>query len=171
MAKVDSAVIDELPPEDVATVDGEVEEVEEEGKQKRHREKWQGGYNAIFDDVDSCKHNPVLTENGEPTDLFYVYKITEKDSEDKNVVKDTYTWARNNTEALINVIDATLNLHCSKLDAKRGRQKMFKPDVALVALLNSMKERSDMDGIAKFLELMPSYQYVIDGTEAPISPL
>lgn len=166
MAKVESnTAVEELPPEEVVT---DVDEASEaEGKKTRHREKWAGGYNQIWDNADAAKSNPVLFENGEEAEDFFIYKIEEKDADDKNVLKTIYTWGRNNTESLINVIDATMNLHCSKLDAKRGRQKMFKPDINLVQLLTSMKERKDNAGITQFLSLFPLYTYVIDGSEQP----
>lgn len=165
MAKVDSAVVDELPPGEVETVEDVAEEAE--GKKSRKRENWGGGYNQIFDDADSAKNNPVLTEAGEETDKFEIYKIESRDVDDKTVLQECFTWGRNNNEALLNVIDAHHNYFCTKLDGKRGRQKMFKPDAGLVTLLTSMKERNDTTGITQFLTLFPIYQYVIDGTEQP----
>jgi hypothetical protein len=171
MAKVDAAVVDEAPPEEISEATPETEE--KEGKKTRHREKWTGGYSEIFDDAESAKHKPPLKEDGSEAvdengdDIFAIYKIEVKDDEDKLVLHTHYTWARNNTESLVNFIDATQNIDCSKLDGKRGRQKMFKPEPGMVQLITSMKERNDTAGMTQFLTLFPMYQYIIDGTPAP----
>lgn len=170
MAKVSADVIDEI--QDVETVE-DVTDVEGEETTKRKREDWQGGYEELFDDVDSCKANPPLRADGSPAvdedgdDVFAVYTVEIKDAENKLTINTHYTWARNNQEASVNYLNATQNIKCSKLDGKRGRQKLFKPDSNLVMLLQSMQARNDDAGISQFLGLFPPYSYVIEGGDAP----
>ena len=159
---------------DADTAVEEIEEVEdtngEETKEKRKREKWGGGYELIFDDVESCKDNPVLSEAGEVNDEdFAVYKIFDekvtKDDKGKETVEELnlcYSWARNNGEAMLNWLDVNTDLRAVKLDGKRGRRKVFKPDANIEMLAMSLKEAGDAKGIARFLEHLPAYSYIFN---------
>lgn len=173
---ITQADIDSLAVETVSE-DTENDDNEDGEDSESSREKWTGGYRKVFASLEECQNNPITKEDGSLPDekdakTFKVFVIKyraylDKNDSDPDNMSLVYCWARNTLDAVYNVATATFEFHAHQYGATRGRRKKFVPDENYVKLAMFQKQMGNADSIKTFIDCMPDYSYIFNGTPAP----